>query len=196
VVSEVLCKRYKHKNCALCWSTSLLWKPRHNSDGCLLQADACPELSLPQPHINTTAFPLCPQQEGITLVLTFVPILRALAVRSVTPAALQAKPAKIITIKQPSKPQPAAYHFLTLCAKALKACPGGQSAIYCGGQALLQDHGSLVCLGKIAAATGALLICENDFPCINKECCKPCGHKSEKSCKSSPSSVPTEPMLS
>ena len=98
----------------------------------------------------------------------FLPILRDLAVSSVTPAGLQATSAKAITINQPSKPQPAADHFLALCAKALKACPGGQSAIHCGGQALLQDHRGLVYLGNIAAATGAFLICGNAFPCINR----------------------------
>ncbi len=100
-------------------------------------------------------------------------MLCALAESSVTPAALQAKPAETITINQPCSPhpcspQPAAIQFLASCAKALKACPGGQSAIYCGGQALLQDHGSLVHLGKIAAATGATLICENAFPRIDR----------------------------
>ncbi len=100
-------------------------------------------------------------------------ILCALAVTSVNPAALQAKPAETITIiqpcnPQPCSPQPAAVQFLASCAKALKACPGGQSAIYCGGQALLQDHGSLVYLGNIAAATGATLICENAFPRVDR----------------------------
>ncbi|KAA6422170.1 MAG: acetolactate synthase large subunit (acetohydroxyacid synthase) [Trebouxia sp. A1-2] len=98
-----------------------------------------------------------------------------------TPAALQAKqakPAETITTNQPCNPQPrtlqpcnpqpAAVLFLTSCAKALKACPGGQSAIYCGGQALLRDHGSLVHLGRIAAATGATLICENAFPRVDR----------------------------
>ncbi len=132
----------------------------------LFVTSRCLSRALSEPA--THHFPLCPQQQGITLVLTFVPILRDLAVSSVTPADLQATPAKTITIKQSSKPQPAADHFLALCAKALKACPGGQSAIHCGGQALLQDHGSLVYLGKIAAATGAFLICGNAFPCINR----------------------------
>ncbi|DBA95904.1 TPA: hypothetical protein ACH3X1_001437 [Trebouxia sp. C0004] len=97
----------------------------------------------------------------------------ATLVSPVTPAALQAKPAESITTSQPRNPQPcnpqpAAVKFLASCAKALKACAGGQSAIYCGGQALLQDHGSLVYLGKIAAATGATLICENAFPRIDR----------------------------
>lgn len=64
--------------------------------------------------------------------------------------------------------QPAVQTFIAACAKALKACPKGQSAIYAGGQALLQDDGSIVCLGKIAAATGATLICENAFPRIDR----------------------------
>lgn len=58
--------------------------------------------------------------------------------------------------------------FIASCAKALKACPKGQNAIYAGGQALLQDDGSLARLGKIAAATGATLICENAFPRIDR----------------------------
>ena len=100
-------------------------------------------------------------------------MLYALAVTSFTPAALQAKPAERLTTNQPCNPQPcnpqpAAVHFLASCAKALKACPGGQSAIYCGGEALLQDHGTLVYLGKIAAATGATLICENAFPRVDR----------------------------
>ena len=64
--------------------------------------------------------------------------------------------------------QPAVQDFTAACAKALKACPRGQSAIYAGGQALLQDDGSIACLGKIAAATGATLICENAFPRIDR----------------------------
>ena len=64
--------------------------------------------------------------------------------------------------------QPAVQEFIAACAKALKACPKGQSAIYAGGQALLQDDGSIACLGKIAAATGATLICENAFPRIDR----------------------------
>lgn len=64
--------------------------------------------------------------------------------------------------------QPAVQDFIAACAKALKACPRGQSAIYAGGQALLQDDGSIACLGKIAAATGATLICESAFPRIDR----------------------------
>ncbi len=65
-------------------------------------------------------------------------------------------------------PQPAAVQFIASCAKALQACPRGQSAIYCGGQALLQDNDSLMYLGKIAAVTGAALICENAFPRVDR----------------------------
>ena len=67
-----------------------------------------------------------------------------------------------------SATQPALQGFIAACAKALRACPMGESAIYAGGQALLQDHGSIACLGKIAAATGATLICENAFPRIDR----------------------------
>ncbi len=129
----------------------------------LVQSSHCPKYTPPQLF---SLFVL--NNRASELVLTFVPILCALAESSVSPAALQAKPAKTITINQPCNPQPAAVQFLASCAKALKACPGGQSAIYCGGQALLEDHGSLVYLGKIAAATGATLICENAFPRIDR----------------------------
>ena len=108
--------------------------------------------------LNSRALQLLPAHQ---------PMLCALAASPVTPA-LQAKPAETITTNQPCSPQPAAVHFLASCAKALKACPGGQSAVYCGGEALLQDHGSLVNLGKIAAATGATLICENAFPRVDR----------------------------
>lgn len=64
--------------------------------------------------------------------------------------------------------QPAVRDFIASCAKALKACPKGQSAIYAGGQALLEDDGCIACLGAIAAATGATLICENAFPRIDR----------------------------
>ena len=137
----------------------------------LFQADACPGLSLPQLHTitigNASLYVL--NNRALQLLPAHQPMRCALAVSSVTPAALQAKPAETITTNQPCNPQPcnpepAAVHFLVSCAKALKACPGGQSAIYCGGQALLEDHGSLVYLGKVAAATGATLICENAFP--------------------------------
>ena len=130
----------------------------------------------------------CPNHTSSQLAMLFLYVLNnralqllpahyiklcALAVSAASPAALQAKPAETITTNQPCNPQPcnpqpAATQFLASCAKALRACPGGQSAIYCGGQALLQDHGSLVYLGKIAAATGATLICENAFPRIDR----------------------------
>lgn len=75
------------------------------------------------------------------------------------------------TTTQPSTQpalQPAVQAFVAACAKALRACPKGQCAIYAGGQALLQDDGSIACLGNIAAATGATLICENAFPRIDR----------------------------
>ncbi|KAL3153872.1 hypothetical protein ABBQ32_013443 [Trebouxia sp. C0010 RCD-2024] len=67
-----------------------------------------------------------------------------------------------------SAPHPAIHDFIASCAKALRACPKAQCAIYAGGQALLQDDGCIACLGTIAAATGATLICENAFPRIDR----------------------------
>jgi hypothetical protein len=139
----------------------------------LFQSSHCPN------HTSSQLLSLCVLNNRASQLLpAHLPMLCALAVSPVTPAALQAKPAESITTNQPCNPQPctlqacnpqpAAVHFLASCAKALKACPGGQSAIYCGGQALLQDHGSLVYLGKIAAATGATLICENAFPRVDR----------------------------
>ena len=86
------------------------------------------------------------------------------------PAAMQsdALPALPQTATNSSLNQPAAMQFIAACAKAVESCPKGQSAIYCGGQALLQDGDCLACLGKIAAATGAKLLCENALARIDR----------------------------
>ena len=69
---------------------------------------------------------------------------------------------------RPPALQPAVQDFIASCVKAMTACPKGQSAIYAGGQALLQDDGCIACLGNIAAATGAALLCENAFSRIDR----------------------------
>ncbi|GAB4823280.1 hypothetical protein N2152v2_010326 [Parachlorella kessleri] len=53
--------------------------------------------------------------------------------------------------------------FLRDCAAALKACPRGKAALLIGGRATLAQGEALANAGRIAAATGSALYCENAF---------------------------------
>eukprot|EP00887_Chlorella_sp_A99_P006142 scaffold22.g6142.t1 len=58
--------------------------------------------------------------------------------------------------------------FVRDCAAALKACPRGKAALYIGGRAALADDGALQDCGRVAAATGAALLCENAFARVDR----------------------------
>ena len=62
----------------------------------------------------------------------------------------------------------AAQQFLKDCAAQMKATPRGKVAMFCGARALVAADGCLHNVGKIAAATGAKLYCENNFPRIDR----------------------------
>lgn len=63
---------------------------------------------------------------------------------------------------------PGAVSFVHDCAAALQACPRGKAALYIGGRAALADVGALQDCGRIAAATGAVLLCENAFARLDR----------------------------
>lgn len=71
-------------------------------------------------------------------------------------------------LKQAHQQQEAMQQFIAAIAQALKAGPRGRAAIYAGGVALLRADGALECLGKVAAATGADIICENAFARLDR----------------------------
>ena len=58
--------------------------------------------------------------------------------------------------------------FIKACAKALRACPRGKAALLVGGAATLSDDGALARVGRIAAAVGASLFCENNFARLDR----------------------------
>ena len=58
--------------------------------------------------------------------------------------------------------------FAKSCAEELKKYRNGQAIIFAGGEALLKDNGVLQNLGKIAAKTGAVLMCENAFARLDR----------------------------
>jgi acetolactate synthase-1/2/3 large subunit len=63
---------------------------------------------------------------------------------------------------------PAIKNFLNSCADAMKSCPRNKVALYIGGQAALADNGALKAAGQIAAAVGAVLLCENSFARLDR----------------------------
>ncbi|EFJ41132.1 hypothetical protein VOLCADRAFT_98943 [Volvox carteri f. nagariensis] len=65
----------------------------------------------------------------------------------------------------------AAEAFVRDCASALlraKSRGAGSAALYLGGDALLEEDGALLAAGQIAAATGAVLICEGAFARVDR----------------------------
>jgi acetolactate synthase-1/2/3 large subunit len=63
---------------------------------------------------------------------------------------------------------PAAQEFLGAVAQALRCCPRGKVALYLGGAASIVDGGALEATGRIASATGAVLLCENSFARLDR----------------------------
>ncbi|PRW56678.1 decarboxylase [Chlorella sorokiniana] len=63
---------------------------------------------------------------------------------------------------------PAAQQFVRDAAAALQACPRGKAALYIGGRAALSEGDALLSCGRIAAATGAALLCENAFARVDR----------------------------
>lgn len=63
---------------------------------------------------------------------------------------------------------PGVLAFVKDCSKALIGSGRGKSAIYIGGRATLADRNALDNAGRIAAATGAALFCENAFARIDR----------------------------
>jgi acetolactate synthase-1/2/3 large subunit len=63
---------------------------------------------------------------------------------------------------------PGAEAFVRDCAAALLRCPRGKAALYVGGRAALADGGALEAAGRVAAATGAALLCENAFTRLDR----------------------------
>ncbi|PSC72378.1 acetolactate synthase large subunit [Micractinium conductrix] len=58
--------------------------------------------------------------------------------------------------------------FVREAAAALRACPRGKAALYIGGAACLAEGDALPNVGRIAAATGAALLCENAFARLDR----------------------------
>ena len=58
--------------------------------------------------------------------------------------------------------------FLAQCAAAVVACSPGKCAFYAAGDATLADDGALDALGKVAAVTGAHVLCENAFARVDR----------------------------
>ena len=58
--------------------------------------------------------------------------------------------------------------FLEQCAAAVVACAPGTCAFYVAGDATLADGGALEALGKVAAVTGADVVCENAFTRVDR----------------------------
>jgi acetolactate synthase-1/2/3 large subunit len=75
---------------------------------------------------------------------------------------------KINGSASPIKFSPAIENFLNSCAEAIKKCPRNKAALYIGGQAALADNGALKAAGQIAAAVGAVLLCENSFARLDR----------------------------
>ncbi|KAL4444371.1 hypothetical protein ABPG75_012108 [Micractinium tetrahymenae] len=69
---------------------------------------------------------------------------------------------------------PAAQAFVREAAAALRACARGKAALYIGGRAALAEGGALESCGRIAAATGAALLCENAFARLDRGAGLPC----------------------
>ncbi|KAI3427920.1 hypothetical protein D9Q98_006312 [Chlorella vulgaris] len=73
------------------------------------------------------------------------------------------------SIAAPAPGLPAgAQRFVREAAAALKACPRGKAALYIGGRAALAEGEALLSCGRIAAATGAALLCENAFARLDR----------------------------
>ena len=65
-------------------------------------------------------------------------------------------------------PLPAVQKFVADCAAALKQCPRGKVGIYISGRAALVDGEALQNAGRLAAALGAQLFCENAFARLDR----------------------------
>jgi len=63
---------------------------------------------------------------------------------------------------------PEVHEFISDCAAALKGCSRGQIGIYIGGRAGLTDGDALQSIGRLAAALGAPIFCENAFARIDR----------------------------
>jgi acetolactate synthase-1/2/3 large subunit len=63
---------------------------------------------------------------------------------------------------------PGAAEFVKECAAALRRCPRGKAALYIGGRAGLADGQALQNAGRVAAATGAALLCESAFARVDR----------------------------
>lgn len=63
---------------------------------------------------------------------------------------------------------PSARAFIVECANSLVRIPRGKVAVYIGGRAALQDNGALDLAGRISAALGASLFCENSFARLDR----------------------------
>lgn len=63
---------------------------------------------------------------------------------------------------------PGAVQFAKDCAAALHSCRRGKAALYVGGKAGLAEGQALEHAGRIAAATGAALFCENAFARVDR----------------------------